>query len=140
MRSSDRYLRAIYLLEQSRQPGAPVTTGEVADALAVHPSSVTEMLATLAAEDMLDHEKYEGATLTDAGRERGRTLLENACVLQRFLRNVLDVEEYREEARVIQPVLDGDVADRLSLLIDRPERCPDCFDPETGRCSRFDGD
>lgn len=138
MSSRDRYLRAIYVLEQARVGEAPVTTGDVADALDVHPSSVTEMFANLESAGLLDHEKYEGATLTEAGRERGRTLLENSCILQRFLRDVLDVEEFRAEARAIEPVLDPDVADRLSLLIDRPEACPDCFDRETGRCSRLD--
>jgi len=140
MSSRDRYLRAIFVLEQSRRGNPPVTTGEVADALDVHPSSVTEMFGNLESAGLLHHEKYEGATLTDSGREQGRALLENSCILQRFLRDVLDVDEYRAEAQAIEPVLDGDVADRLSLLVDRPETCPACFDQETGRCSRLERD
>ena len=137
MSSPDRYLRAIYALERSREGDTHVTTGAVADVLDIHPSSATEMFAKLDDRGLLRYEKYEGVRLTDRGRARGRSLLENSCVLQRFLRDVLDVEQYREEANAIEPVLDPEVADRLSTLIDRPAECPSCFDEESGRCGHM---
>ncbi|SDY73313.1 metal-dependent transcriptional regulator [Halopenitus persicus] len=138
MGSRDRYLKVIYALERTRVADTFIATGAVADVLDVHPSSATEMFAKLESDGLLHYEKYTGVTLTDAGRDRGRALLENSCLIQRFLRDVLEVTDYREEARAIEPVLNADVADRLSLLIDRPPECPDCFDGETGRCSYLD--
>ncbi|MFC6614331.1 metal-dependent transcriptional regulator [Halopenitus salinus] len=137
MSSPDRYLRAIYALERSREGDTHVTTGAVADVLDVHPSSATEMFAKLDDRDLLRYEKYEGVRLTERGRARGRSLLENSCILQRFLRDVLDVEGYREEAQAIEPVLDPEVAERLSTLIDRRSQCPRCFDEESGRCGHM---
>jgi Mn-dependent DtxR family transcriptional regulator len=96
------------------------------------------MCAKLESDGLVRYEKYDGVTLTEPGRERGRSRLENACIVQRFLRDVLDVAEYRDEARAIESVLDGEVADRLSLLVDRPPDCPDCFDGETSRCRYLD--
>lgn len=138
MSSRDRYLRVIYALEQARGDESFVATGAVADTLGVHPSSATEMFAKLESQGFVRYEKYNGVTLTDSGRERGRSRLETSCIVQRFLRDVLDVADYRDEARTMESVLDADVADRLSLLIDRPAECPACFDVEEGRCCQFD--
>jgi Mn-dependent DtxR family transcriptional regulator len=138
MGSRDRYLTVIYALEQARVDESFVATGAVADALDVHPSSATEMFTKLESQGLVRYEKYSGVTLTESGRERGRSRLETSCIVQRFLRDVLDVTEYRDEARTMESVLDAEVADRLSLLIDRPAECPACFDVEEGRCCHFD--
>jgi Mn-dependent DtxR family transcriptional regulator len=138
MGSRDRYLKAIYALERTHDEDSFIATGSVADTLGVHPSSATEMFAKLESEGLLRYEKYDGVRLTESGRKRGETLLENSCIVQRFLRDVLDVAEYQDEAGSIEPVLDMEVADRLSLLIDRPPECPKCFDEGTGRCRRFE--
>ena len=134
MSSPDQYLKVIYALEQSYEDDAFVATGAVADALDVHPSSATEMFAKLESRELVRYEKYEGVALTESGRNRGRARLEDACIVQRFLRDVLGVEEYREEAQTIESVLDPEVVDRLSILIDRPSECPRCFDEEANRC------
>ncbi len=63
----ENYLKAI--LQISMQSGsASVSTGELADALAVLPGTVTSMLKTLDEAKLASYTPYAGAVLTAAGR------------------------------------------------------------------------
>jgi Mn-dependent DtxR family transcriptional regulator len=133
MNTADQYLKAIYLVQ--RVEDGPAATGDLADALEVSPASVNEMVGKLEERGLVDHEKYEGATLTDEGIARAEEALQTYCIIERFLYNVLDVEEFREEATALEAVIDDTVADRLDTIIDRRAECPDCIDAETDMCS-----
>lgn len=133
MNTADQYLRTMYLLEQLEDP--PVSTGRVADVLEVSPASANEMIGKLAADGRVEHEKYQGATLTEAGEARAREVLQTYCILERFLVNVLGVVEYHAEAASLEAVIDETVAERLDTIIDRRSECPECFDVEADRCA-----
>ncbi len=132
MNTSDQYLKAIYLVQQAED--GPASTGRVADMLDVSPASANEMIGKLEDKELLEHEKYKGVTLTDDGIVRAREGLQTYCIIERFLLEVLDVEEFRAEAKQLEPVIDETVADRLDTIIDRNPKCPDCFAPETDAC------
>ncbi|WP_254529649.1 metal-dependent transcriptional regulator [Natrinema gelatinilyticum] len=132
MNTADQYLKAIYLAQ--RIEDGPASTGTLADLLEVSPASVNEMVGKLEDRELVDHEKYKGASLTDEGLERAHNALQTYCIIERFLANVLEVEEFRDEARTLESVIDETVADRLDTIIDRPDQCPDCFDPEADCC------
>ncbi len=132
MNTADQYLKAVYLAQ--RIEDGPASTGTLADMLEVSPASVNEMIGKLEDRGLLDHEKYKGARLTDEGIERAHQALQTYCIIERFLANVLEVEEFREEARALESVIDDTVAQRLDTIIDRPEQCPDCFDPDADYC------
>ncbi|MFB6243342.1 MAG: metal-dependent transcriptional regulator [Halobaculum sp.] len=136
MNTADQYLKAIYLIQQVED--GPASTGDVADALEVSPASANEMIGKLETRGLADHEKYTGVDLTEDGIVRAREALTNYCIIERFLANVLDVEEFRVEARSLEAVIDDTVAERLDRLIDRAEECPDCFDAETDACALLD--
>ncbi|MFB6082684.1 MAG: metal-dependent transcriptional regulator [Halorientalis sp.] len=133
MNTADQYLKAIYLVQQEED--GPASTGRVADMLDVSPASANEMIGKLEEQDLLEHEKYKGVTLTDEGIVRAREALQTYCIIERFLLEVLDVEEFRAEARQLEPVIDETVAERLDTIIDRDSKCPDCFAPESDACS-----
>lgn len=133
MNTADQYLKAIYLVQ--RQEDGPASTGALADQLGVSPASANEMIGKLQEQDLVNHEKYKGVTLTATGRERAREALQTYCIIERFLFNVLEVNSFREEARELESVIDDTVAERLDLLIDREPQCPDCFDPGTDVCA-----
>lgn len=135
MNTTDRYLKAIYFAE-SLEDGA-ASTGTLAEILDVTPASATEMLGKLEADGLVAYEKYNGARLTDTGRTRATEAVETYCILQRFLYEVLEVEEYHAEAKALESVIDETVAERLDTIIDRPEPCPECFDPEGDACRRL---
>ena len=132
MNTADQYLKAIYLIQELED--GPASTGAVADALEVSPASANEMIGKLQQRGLADHEKYTGVDLTDDGIVRAREVLESYCIIERFLANVLDVEEFRAEAQSLQAVIDDTVAERLDRLVDRQEECPDCFDAEADAC------
>ena len=132
MNTADQYLKTIYLVQ--RTEGGPAATGKIAERLEVSPASVNEMIGKLQARDLLEHEKYKGATLTARGEARAREVLQTYCIIERFLLNVLEVDNFREEARELESVIDDTVAERLDTIIDRNEDCPDCFDPGEDMC------
>lgn len=132
MNTADQYLKAIYLV-QDREDG-PASTGDIAQMLDVSPASANEMVGKLEAEGYCQHEKYKGVDLTDDGIQRAREALQNYCIIERFLIEVLEVEDFRAEARQLEPVIDETVAERLDTIIDRDPQCPDCFDAEDDVC------
>lgn len=138
MNTADQYLKAIYLAQ--RMEDGPASTGTLADILEVSPASVNEMIGKLEDRELVEHEKYKGATLTDEGLERAHDALQTYCIIERFLANVLEVEEFREEARALESVIDDTVAERLDTIIDRPDECPDCFNVEKDYCDRLEAD
>ncbi|ERH04670.1 MAG: Mn-dependent transcriptional regulator [Halorubrum sp. J07HR59] len=132
MNTADQYLKAIYSVQEQTDDAA--ATGRIADTLDVSPASANEMIGKLENRGLAEHEKYEGVTLTDEGIRRAREALQTYCILERFLANVLDVDEYRAEAQQLEAVIDDTVAERLDTIIDRRPECPDCFDAETDAC------
>ncbi len=133
MNTADQYLKAIYLVQEETNDAA--ATGRIADTLDVSPASANEMIGKLEERGLAEHEKYKGVTLTDEGIRRARDALQTYCILERFLANVLDVSEYRAEAKQLEAVIDDTVAERLDTIIDRRPECPDCFDAEADACS-----
>ena len=136
MNTADQYLKAVYLAQ--RIEDGPASTGQLAEMLDVSPASVNEMVGKLESRGLLEHEKYKGARLTDEGIERAHDALSTYCIIERFLANVLEVEEFREEARALEAVIDDTVAERLDTIIDRREECPDCFDADADCCVYLD--
>jgi len=136
MNTANQYLKAIYLVQQ--QDNNPAATGRVADMLDVSPASANEMIGKLESRGLAEHEKYKGVSLTDDGIVRARDALQTYCIIERFLVNVLGVENFREEAKELESVIDGTVAERLDTIIDRKPECPDCFDPELDACRCLD--
>jgi DtxR family Mn-dependent transcriptional regulator len=132
MNTADQYLKAIYLIQEMED--GPAATGALADMLDVSPASANEMIGKLESRELADHEKYKGVRLTDDGIARARDALQTYCIIERFLANVLDVEEFRGEARELEAVIDDTVADRLDTIINRNPNCPDCFDAEIDAC------
>ncbi|MFC6836212.1 metal-dependent transcriptional regulator [Halomarina ordinaria] len=133
MNTADQYLKAIYLVQEIEN--GPAATGRVAELLDVSPASANEMIGKLEGRGLADHEKYKGVSLTDDGIVRARDALQNYCIIERFLVEVLDVEEFRTEAKALESVIDETVADRLDTIINREPKCPDCFDPEEDVCA-----
>ena len=137
MNTANQYLKAIYLVQ--RTDDGPAATGRVADSLDVSPASANEMIGKLEERGLAEHEKYKGVSLTDEGITRAEDALQTYCIIERFLANVLGVEEFRAEAKELEPVIDETVADRLDTIIDRKEECPDCFDAEADACCYLAG-
>ena len=132
MNTQAQYLKTIYLVQEAAD--GPASTGAIADRLGVSPASANEMIGKLEERGLADHEKYKGVSLTDEGISQARDALQTYCIIERFLWEVLEVEDFQAEARQLESVIDETVAERLDTIIDRKDCCPDCFDAETDAC------
>ena len=132
MNTADQYLKAIYMVQEAED--GPASTGAIAELLDVSPASVNEMIGKLEERTLCNHEKYKGVELTEEGIIRARNALEQYCIIERFLYEVLEVEEFRTEAKQLEPVIDETVAERLDTIIEREPQCPDCFDADADVC------
>ncbi|MFO7927683.1 MAG: metal-dependent transcriptional regulator [Halobacteriota archaeon] len=132
MNTQAQYLKTIYLVQQ--EADGPASTGSVADNLGVSPASANEMIGKLEGRGLAEHEKYKGVSLTDEGIAQARDALQTYCIIERFLWEVLEVEDFQTEARQLESVIDETVAERLDTIIDRKDCCPDCFDAKTDAC------
>ena len=138
MNTADQYLKAIYVVQDDRDDRA--STGSLADRLGVSAASANEMIGKLEARGLADHEKYKGVSLTDEGIVRARDALQTYCIIERFLWEVLEVEEFPSEAKALESVIDETVAERLDTIIEREPQCPDCFDAEADMCAELVGE
>jgi Mn-dependent DtxR family transcriptional regulator len=138
MNTTNQYLKAIYLVQEMED--GPASTGSIAEMLEVSPASANEMIGKLEDDGLCNHEKYKGVDLTDDGIVRARDALQNYCIIERFLYGVLEVEDFREEATQLEPVIDETVAERLDTIIDREPQCPDCFNAEDDVCALLESE
>lgn len=130
--TTEMYLKEIHLLSRD---GEAAKTGRIADRLGISPPSVTEMLANLEEEGLVEYEKYKGAALTEEGEERAVDLLQKHCLIERFLVKFLGVEEgFHEEACRIEHVMSDEVAGELGEIVDQEPECPGCYDPGMQHC------
>ena len=115
MSGAAQYLLALYIVEQRRDP--PVSSGDVATLVGRSQATATQMLQGLESDGLATYEPYEGAALTEAGRDRAASLHETYVTLSWFFRSVLDLEEYEAEAMEMAGLIDPEVAERLTTLL-----------------------
>ncbi len=120
MTGADQYLLALYIESEADSP--PIASGTVADRLGRTVPSATEMLQRLDERGLVSYERYEGATLTDEGRERAAELHRSYVTFSWFFRSVLDLETHEAEAMEMASVIDPSVTDRLTTVL--PVRDP----------------
>src|SRR5690625_1821517 len=87
--SMEDYIEQIYNLIDTKGY-ARVT--DIAEALQVHPSSVTKMVQKLDKDNFVNYEKYRGFVLTDKGNKIGERLVFRHDLLENFL-EIIGVDE-----------------------------------------------
>ncbi|MET3289679.1 transcriptional regulator MntR [Brevibacillus fluminis] len=89
--SMEDYLEKIYSLIEEK---GYARVSDIAEALAVHPSSVTKMVQKLDKDKYLVYEKYRGLVLTPKGKKIGKRLVHRHTLLEEFLRLIGVDEEH----------------------------------------------
>ncbi|HET9718599.1 MAG TPA: metal-dependent transcriptional regulator [Solirubrobacteraceae bacterium] len=114
------YAKAVYALE-SRE-GAPVSTTELAERLAVTPGSVSGMLRKLSELGLVEHEPYRGVRLTDQGRRVALEVLRHHRLIELFLANELGMpwDQVHAEAEVLEHVLSDDLERLIAARLGDP--------------------
>ncbi|ELZ72859.1 metal-dependent transcriptional regulator [Haloferax sp. Atlit-10N] len=117
MIGAPQYLLTLYIAEREDDEETPISPGYVADALDRSPPAATERLQNLDAKGLVRYEPYEGATLTDEGRDAAGELYDTYRILSRFCRDVLGVDDHEDEAMQLVGNVSPTVAERLAATL-----------------------
>jgi len=122
-RSQQDYLKALYLLRGDQRP---VPTRDLAQRLGISSPSVSEMVARLTAQGLVEHDRYRGQQLTKEGRKVALELVRHHRLLEMFLVEVLGYawDEVHEEAERLEHVISERMEARIFELLGRPELDP----------------
>ncbi|HZQ04582.1 MAG TPA: metal-dependent transcriptional regulator [Gaiellaceae bacterium] len=117
------YLKGIYKL----QGGAGrVTITAVAREQGVSAASASAMVKKLAALDLIEHEPYRGARLTDAGERVALEVIRHHRLLELYLAQTLGVavDDVHDEADRLEHVISEELEARIDRALGYPTHDP----------------
>lgn len=113
--SMEDYIEQIYMLIEEK---GYARVSDIAEALSVHPSSVTKMVQKLDKDEYLIYEKYRGLILTAKGQKIGKRLVYRHELLEQLLRIIgVDEENIYEDVEGIEHHLSWNSIDRIGDLV-----------------------
>jgi Mn-dependent DtxR family transcriptional regulator len=113
--SMEDYLERIYMLIEEK---GYARVSDIAEALEVHPSSVTKMVQKLDKSDYLIYERYRGLVLTSKGKKIGKRLVYRHELLEDFMRLIgVDETHIYQDVEGIEHHLSWDAIDRIGDLV-----------------------
>ncbi|NUS31932.1 MAG: metal-dependent transcriptional regulator [Gemmatimonadaceae bacterium] len=117
------YLKAIYDLERV---GAPASTNDIADRLAVSPASVSGMVRRLADQGLITHEPYRGVRLTGDGRCAALRTLRRHRILECYLTEVLGYpwDRVHAEAERLEHAASEELVELMASALGDPVHDP----------------
>jgi len=130
----DDYLKTIY--SHTEWQDAPITPSQLAAALGIAPSSVTEMVKKLAAAGLVSHQPYGAVRLTDAGRDRALQMLRRHRLIETWLVREFGYawHEVHDEAEVLEHTISDRLLEGIDARLGRPR-----FDPHGDAIPDADG-
>ena len=117
------YLKGIYKLQAS---GERVTITAVARDQSVSAASASAMVKKLAALDLLEHEPYGGARLTEAGERVAVEVIRHHRLIELYLAETLglDVDAVHAEADRLEHVISEELEERIDRALGYPTHDP----------------
>ncbi|WP_066061211.1 transcriptional regulator MntR [Neobacillus soli] len=113
--SMEDYIEQIYILIEEK---GYARVSDIAEALSVHPSSVTKMVQKLDKDEYLVYEKYRGLVLTSNGKKIGKRLVFRHDLLEQFLKIIgVKDENIYNDVEGIEHHLSWDSIDRIGDLV-----------------------
>jgi Mn-dependent DtxR family transcriptional regulator len=120
--SMEDYIERIYLLIEDK---GYARVSDIAEALEVHPSSVTKMIQKLDKDNYLVYEKYRGFGLTTKGKKLGKRLVYRHELLEEFLKAIgVSPENIYNDVEGIEHHLSWNAIDRIGDLVQYFEENP----------------
>ncbi|MFC4617968.1 transcriptional regulator MntR [Camelliibacillus cellulosilyticus] len=124
--SMEDYIERIYLLIEDK---GYARVSDIAEALDVHPSSVTKMVQKLDKDQYLVYEKYRGFGLTAKGKKLGQRLVYRHELLEDFLRVIgVSHDKIYEDVEGIEHHLSWEAIDRIGDLMQYFKETPVAVD------------
>ena len=131
----ENYVKTIYEI-CSRQQDNPAATGQLARSLGVLPGTVTSMMKTLSASELVSYQPYEGVKLTPSGNALALRVLRRHRLIELFLVRTLELSwgEVHEEAENMEHAVSDLLVDRIEAFLGYPD-----FDPHGDPIPKADG-
>jgi DtxR family Mn-dependent transcriptional regulator len=122
-RSVEDYLKAIYALTEREETAS---TSALAESLSVQPASVTGMVKRLAEVGYLEHARYRGVRLTEAGSREALKIIRRHRILETYLHTHLGYswEDVHQEAERLEHAASDALIDRMATILDHPSHDP----------------
>ncbi|MFQ6046695.1 MAG: metal-dependent transcriptional regulator [Gemmatimonadales bacterium] len=132
-RSTEDYLKAIYMLEER---GDAAQTSAIAEELDVAPPSVSGMVKRLSESGLLEHTPYHGVELTPAGRRAALRMVRRHRVLETYLTTKLgyDWDSVHQEAERLEHAVSDGLIERMAMALGNP-----LYDPHGAPIPTKDG-
>ena len=120
----DDYLKTIFQFTEW-QP-EPITPGQLAERLALAPSTVTEMVKKLGAAGLVDYKPYSTISLTPEGEQRALAMLRRHRLIETWLVEVHGYtwDEVHDEAEVLEHALSDRLLEAIDRQLGHPTRDP----------------
>jgi DtxR family Mn-dependent transcriptional regulator len=117
------YLKSVYKLEAAH---GRVTISELARDQSVSAASASAMVKKLAALDLLEHERYGGAHLTEAGTRVALEVIRHHRLLELYLAETLGVhvDDVHDEADRLEHVISEELEARIDRALGYPTHDP----------------
>jgi DtxR family Mn-dependent transcriptional regulator len=117
------YLKSIYKLQSEH---GHVTIGALAKDQGVSPASASAMVKKLDALQLLEHEPYRGAHLTDAGERVALEVIRHHRLLELYLAETLglSVDDVHDEADRLEHVISEELEARIDKALGFPTHDP----------------
>lgn len=118
-KSYEDYIKAIYLISKENK-GGWVSNSKISNLLKVKPSSVTNMLYKLKANDLIDWKPNKSLRLTKKGKKIALSIVKNYNSLFDFFVHVLKLKENDQVKNLcckIEHYITPEISDALENLI-----------------------
>nr|WP_315197758.1 metal-dependent transcriptional regulator [uncultured Flavobacterium sp.] len=122
--SEENYLKSIYHLTTSLD--SEVSTNAIAEMMDTKASSVTDMLKKLADKDLVNYKKYQGVSLTDAGKLSAKMIVRKHRLWEVFLVEKLDFswDEVHDIAEQLEHIKSEKLINKLDDFLGNPTEDP----------------
>lgn len=113
------YLKAIYILKSQ---ATEVTNSALAQHLAVSPASATNMVKKLAGLKLVEYERYQSISLTQAGEKVALEVLRHHRLLELYLHQELKLpwDQVHAEAERLEHVISEALEDAIAVALGNP--------------------
>lgn len=122
-RSVEDYLKAVYALTEREESAS---TSALAENLDVQPASVTGMVKRLAECGYVEHVRYHGVQLTEAGSREALRIIRRHRILETYLNMHLGYswEDVHQEAERLEHAASDMLIDRMAAILEHPSHDP----------------
>lgn len=121
--NKEDYLKAIYKLGGQYKL---INNKDIASALNVSASSVSEMIKKLLQNGYVEYELYQGVKLTESGAKEAMKVVRRHLLWEVFLVERLGYnwDEVDKVAELLEHVTDQELEDKLEIYLEFPKTCP----------------